>query len=156
MFIGHKIIKLDGQKRIGIPTRYRTVLRETSDNTLVATKGTSASPDFPYLVLYPKPRWEKVFTQIQSLPSLKPKTQQIRRHIVGSAEELELDGNGRIVLCTPHIAYAKIDKEVSLIGTGESFELWSKDIFEKYEQAMLAEEIDFSDLDEEYQKMNFS
>jgi hypothetical protein len=49
----------------------------------------------------------------------------VRRLLVGFAEELELDGAGRVLISPSLRQYAGLEKEIWLIGQGRHFEIWS-------------------------------
>ncbi len=44
--------------------------------------------------------------------------------IVGQADVLSLDGAGRLLVSAVLRKFAKLDKEVMLVGQGSHFELW--------------------------------
>jgi MraZ protein len=44
---------------------------------------------------------------------------------------VELDGNGRLLIPKHLLAYAQVDKDVMLVGTGSKVELWNPTIYEK-------------------------
>ncbi len=131
-FTGTKLVKLDSQSRLAIPTKYRDVLQSESNNTLVATRGVNAAA--PFLVLYPLLPWQQLVQQISKLPQNKPLTQALRRQVVGNADEIDLDGSGRILIPQPLREYAELHHDISLVGTGDVFEIWSKKHHEQWDK----------------------
>ena len=52
----------------------------------------------------------------------------------------ELDASGRVLLPTVLRAYAQLEKDVVMIGQGNKFEVWNKDLWESKREQWLAEE----------------
>ncbi|MCK4609019.1 MAG: division/cell wall cluster transcriptional repressor MraZ [Gammaproteobacteria bacterium] len=122
MFRGINAVNLDAKGRLAIPTRYRTRLQDEANGHLVATIDTEEN----CLLLYPLSAWHEIEQKIESLPSFNPVTRRIQRLLIGHATEVELDGNGRILLPSLLREYAKLDKRVMLIGQGKKFEIWDE------------------------------
>ena len=67
--------------------------------------------------------------------------------IYGSST-LTLDTKGRVIIPENLCKYARIDKEVLVIGVIKKIELWSPDILERVDESS-QELSDFEDLDDE-------
>ena len=65
---------------------------------------------------------------------------RVQRLLIGHATELDLDSNGRILLPAILREYAKIDKEVILVGQGKKFEIWANDLWESGRESWLTGE----------------
>ena len=63
--------------------------------------------------------------------SFDKKSSGLQRLLVGYAEDVNIDGSGRILLSAELRTYAGIDKNLMLVGQGTHFELWSKDSWEE-------------------------
>jgi MraZ protein len=122
VFRGINLIQLDAKGRLTMPTRYRARLQAPTDNQLILTIDTDA----PCLLLYPLTEWEIIEQKIQALPSFHKASRRIQRLLIGHATELELDSNGRLLLPTLLREYARMEKQVMLVGQGKKFELWSE------------------------------
>ena len=89
-------------------------------------------------MIYPLPEWERIEKDIQNLPALKPAVKRFQRLVLGYATDLELDGNGRLLLPQPLRDYAQLDKKLVLVGQGNKLELWSEALwFSQRDQALL-------------------
>jgi len=108
-----------------MPARQREPLMEECAGKLVVT----VEPKSPCLVIYPLPEWERIEQEIQSLPSMKPAVKRFQRLVLGYATDLELDGNGRILLPEPLREYAQLEKKLVLLGQVNKLELWSEELF---------------------------
>lgn len=124
-FRGVSNLSLDAKGRIVLPARYRERLVEISNSQLIAT----IDPDHPCLLIYPLGEWELIEEKIEALPSFNPETRRIQRLLIGHATEIEVDGNGRMLLSNPLREYAQLGRKVVLIGQGKKFELWDEAIW---------------------------
>ena len=135
MFRGVQHINMDAKGRLAMPARQREPLMAQGDGQLVATIDTQSQ----CLFLYPLPVWEKIEQEIQELPALNPAVKRFQRLVIGYATDLELDGNGRILLPAPLREYAALEKKVVLVGQGKKLELWSEDLWLAEREKALAE-----------------
>ena len=122
MFRGVNQINLDAKGRMAIPARYRDKIASSCDGLLVATIDTEER----CLLLYPLQEWEEIQEKIESLPSFNPAARRIQRLLIGHATDLDMDGNGRLLLPAPLREYAELDKKIVLLGQGQKFEIWSE------------------------------
>ena len=121
MFRGVNSITLDAKGRMAMPTRYRDRLMSHCEGQLVVTVDRDHC-----LLLYPLPEWEELERKLVRLPSLNKQARRLQRLLIGHATELELDGNGRILLPPPLREFADLDKRIVLIGQGNKFEIWDE------------------------------
>jgi len=141
MFKGITNIRLDTKGRLTIPTKYRSIIDEQSNSKLVVT----IDSEEKCLLLYPSTSWQKIQEKINDLPSFNKNARRIQRLLIGHAEDIDLDGNGRILLSKPLRSFAEMTKQITMIGQGEKFEIWSNDIWEKRITAWRAEETEESE-----------
>ncbi len=83
----------------------------------------TAHPD-SCLLLYPRVAWEPIGAKVQALSSFNEQTRWWQRLLVGFAEELELDAQGRILVSPALRKFAGLKKDVMLVGQGSHFEIW--------------------------------
>ncbi len=122
MFRGVQHINMDAKGRLAMPARQREPLLSECGGQIVVTIDTQSA----CLVIYPLPEWERIEKDIQNLPALKPAVKRFQRLMLGYATDLELDGNGRLLLPQPLREYAQLDKKLVLVGQGNKLELWSE------------------------------
>lgn len=120
MFRGVQHINMDTKGRLAIPARQREPLLEQCGGNVVVTIDTQS----PCLLVYPLPAWERIEQDLQSLPSLNTAVKQFQRLVLGYATDVELDGNGRMLLSPALREYAKLDKKLVLVGQGNKLEIW--------------------------------
>lgn len=117
-----------------MPSRQREPLMVECEGQIVVTIDTQSA----CLAIYPLPEWERIERDIQNLPALKPAVKRFQRLMLGYATDLELDGNGRVLLPQPLREYARLEKKLVLVGQGNKLELWSEPLWlAERDQALL-------------------
>ncbi|MDY0308762.1 MAG: division/cell wall cluster transcriptional repressor MraZ [Castellaniella sp.] len=118
MFQGSSALTLDAKGRMSIPARHRDVLQSEEQGRLTLTR----HPD-GCLMLYPRSTWEEKRLQIAALPaSARP----LQRLLLGNAQDVDMDGAGRILVAPELRAAAGLSRDVMLLGLGSNFELWDR------------------------------
>ena len=137
MFRGANAINLDAKGRIAIPARYRERLSEICSCHMVVTKN-PYELDTPNLLLFPLHNWEDFEEQVRALPSSKNAYRLFKRVTIGSAKEVDMDANGRLLLPAELREFAALTKSVMLVGQGETFQIWDEAAWKAQEEADLA------------------
>jgi len=106
---------------MAMPTRYRERIAQRCENQMVITIDRDHC-----LLLYPLPDWEEIEHKLMRLPSLNRTVRELQRLMVGHAAEVELDGQGRILLPPDLRQFASLTKDAVLLGQGARFELWDE------------------------------
>ena len=132
MFRGINVINIDGKGRLAVPTRYREALSAE----LVVTIDTEET----CLLLYPAMQWQVIEDNLQRLPSFNVAARRIQRLLIGHATDVELDGNGRVLIPPLLRDYAKLDKRVVMIGQGNKFEVWDEALWQSRREQWLVDE----------------
>ena len=125
VFRGVQHINMDAKGRLAMPARQREPLLSQCAGQIVVTIDTQST----CLAVYPLPEWERIEQDIQNLPALKPAVKRFQRLMLGYATDLELDGNGRMLLPQSLREYAQLDKKLVLVGQGNKLELWSESLW---------------------------
>lgn len=127
-FIGSYFYFIDSKNRLAIPSKMRvSILREKG---LVLSCGLEGC-----LNLYPQTSWLKLNEKLEGM-QLKNKRQYhtFKRILFSSACEVELDEEGRILIPQWLRDYAKLKRDVAIIGVGEKIEIWAKHLWVQYEK----------------------
>ena len=121
MFMGSYDHSLDAKGRVIIPSKFREALGER----FVIAK----SPD-PCLCVYDMPSWERFEKKLTELPYNTRKQREIVRFFMSTAETVEPDRQGRILIPHKLRAHAHIEKDVVRIGVGARIEIWDPSTYE--------------------------
>ena len=114
---------IDEKKRIIIPSRFREELKDT----FVITRGIENC-----LFISSLEEWKKITDKLETLPFTKKDARQFIRFFLSGATEAQFDKQGRIVITTPLLEYAKIEKDCVIIGAGERLEIWSENAWNNF------------------------
>ena len=133
MFRGVNNLTLDAKGRLAVPARHRERLAAVCEGQLVVTIDRGY-----YLLLYPLPVWEEIESKLVTLPSLHPQVRELQRLLVGHATEVTMDSHGRVLLAAELREFAKLEREVVLLGLMNKFELWDKRTWDERREASLA------------------
>ena len=122
---GFNVVSLDQKGRLAIPAKYRNALLENNETQIVITK----DPQYPSLKVYPKSQWIEISSKLESLQGLDPIVRNLQWTILGNASVTEFDPGGRMLILIPIELrkYADLvdQKQISLIGMGNKFEIWN-------------------------------
>lgn len=135
MFRGATSLNLDAKGRLAVPSKHREALFAQCSGHLVLT----AHPH-RCLLLYPQPAWEPIQAKLMSLSSFDRQSSALQRLLVGHAEDIELDGTGRLLVSPVLREFAGLEKQAMLVGQGSHFELWNIDQWRQQMDKMLAQD----------------
>jgi len=121
MFQGAAQLNLDSKGRLAIPARHRDMLLVNCAGNLVLTADV-----YGCLLMYPEPEWQPIRDKLNKLSSFNPKSRALQRRLIGYAENVVMDGAGRVLIPPTLRSYAALDKRVMLVGQGNKFELWDE------------------------------
>lgn len=128
MFIGSFTYSLDAKSRVAIPAKLRKYVNPEANDTFILTRGTSQCID-----VYPLDKWnELVQHKLNKLDSFDPKEAMFLRMFLQKAAEDSLDSQSRLIIPQNLVEFAKIEKEVFILGAINKIELWNPAIYEKY------------------------
>ncbi len=123
MFMGEYDHTADAKGRLFVPSKFRDELGKK----FVVTRGLDGC-----LYAYGEEEWHRVKEDITTNPALNDKNgREFKRIFFAGAAEVEVDGQGRILLPAKLREYAGIEKEVVSVGIGTKVEIWSKERYEK-------------------------
>jgi MraZ protein len=118
MFRGQFEHAIDDKGRLSIPAKFRQALGK--EKSLVLTCWNS------YLSAFPLGIWRDVENRIRSNPTFQEPTRDFLRFVYSSAEDAEIDSQGRVLIPQALRLRAGIIKDVVLIGVMDQIEMWDK------------------------------
>lgn len=137
MLIGSYEHRLDGKGRLVLPAPFR----ESMEAGLVASVGIGRC-----VSIYSRERWESILAKVQELPFPRGKTRDFLRVLLATAQELELDRSGRVLIGATLREHGGLLQEVVVLGAGDHLEVWDGAAWREYSQQVLN---DFADMAEE-------
>lgn len=112
---------LDAKGRVFIPAKIKDYLGDT----FVMTKSMD-----PCIAVYSMDMWRKYVNKLSELPSMKARG--IQRFIFASAVEATPDTQGRVLIPQLLREYARLEKEIVIIGNNDHAEIWNAERYKQY------------------------
>jgi len=141
VFQGSSALTLDAKGRLSIPTRHRDALLAQCEGKLTLTRQPPVDPQSEpekCLLIYPRPVWEAKLAEIDRFPA---HARRWKRMLMGSAQDVDIDGSGRILISPELREAALLTREAMLLGMGRYFELWDVAEFKRCEAEDMAKGI---------------
>ena len=113
MFIGEYYHSLDEKGRVNFPAK----LREELGDQFVITKGLDGC-----LSAYSMEKWEVISEKVAGLPQAKAR--DLKRFMFSAATIVNPDKQGRVLISPTLRMFAKINKDIAVIGASDHVELW--------------------------------
>jgi MraZ protein len=119
MFLGQYQHSLDTKGRLTIPSRFRELL--ISDGAYV-TLGFDNN-----LLLLTEPYFNRMSDRVSRKSLTEPNARLLKRLIFATAERVEVDKAGRILIPEFLRKAASLDGEAVIVGAGDYIEIWEPD-----------------------------
>ena len=134
MFRGQYDHTIDDKGRLSIPAKLREALGK--DRTLVLTSFEA------FITAFPTKAWRNMEERIRTNPTFKRDMRDFLRLVYSSAEDVEIDPQGRILISQGLRQRAGISRDVVILGVMDQIEIWDKARWEeKVRSAPPAEEL---------------
>ena len=137
--IGQYQHSIDAKGRLFIPAKFREELGET----FYVTIGLDGC-----LSVYSDTKWAALIEKVEALPISKARSM---RTLFANAAKCEPDAQGRILIPAKLRAYAKLEKDVVVIGVSNRAEIWNAERW----QAVEEEELDPAKLFAAMEELDF-
>ncbi|GAA4406507.1 division/cell wall cluster transcriptional repressor MraZ [Fodinibacter luteus] len=122
-FLGTHTPRLDDKGRLFLPARYRAELA----GGLVVTTGQEGC-----LYVFPTAEFHRISAEMQAAPGSSRPVRDFVRVFRASAHPDTPDRQGRITIPAPLRAYARLDKDCTVIGNGNRLEVWDSTAWADY------------------------
>ena len=127
MFMGEFSHTIDTKGRLIIPAK----LREQLGESCIMTKSFDNC-----LAIYTSEMFAAKAAALMNQPNGKAGVRGLKRQIFANATELEFDRQGRILVPATLREYAKLQKEVMVIGVADHVEIWNREHWMAYQEDM--------------------
>lgn len=125
MFLGEYYTNFTGQGRVVLPRKIRQELGDEKE--IILSRG------FERCIWgFARQSWEKEAEKQLEAPITDPAARDLRRYLFSAAEIVGLDEQGRFVIPRALLEYADLKEGVTIIGAGDHFEIWDREIWKKY------------------------
>lgn len=144
MFMGEYNHTIDAKGRLIVPAKFREVLGDQ----FVVTKGLDGC-----LFVYPDQEWTAFEEKLRTLPLTNKNARQFTRFFLAGAAACEVDKQGRILLPQVLRDFAKLEKDVVLVGVASRIEIWSKEV---WDASISTYDTDMDEVAENMESLGFS
>ena len=124
MFLGEYYTKFTGHGRIILPKKLR---EEIKDKEIVLSRGFEGC-----IWGFDLKIWTTQAEKQLEISAVEERARLLRRYLFSSSINVELDGQGRFVIPSNLLSFAKIKEDVVIIGAGDHFEVWDGNLWQKH------------------------
>jgi MraZ protein len=125
MFLGQYRHSIDSKGRLTIPSRFRELL---------LAEGAFVSQGFERnLMVRTAPAFEELSKKVKALSQTVENSRLLKRLIFSTAERVDVDKAGRILIPEFLRQAADLQNETVIIGAGDYFEIWAPEIWAEQE-----------------------
>jgi MraZ protein len=134
MFRGTHTPKLDDKFRLSLPAKYRDDL---------AKEITVVCEIEHCLGIYRRSQYNEAMKPVNDAPTSIRQVRDYQRWMESRAQDSVPDAQGRVTLTEFQRAWAKLDREVVVIGAGNRLEVWNPEVWAAYQAELDARFQDF-------------
>ena len=124
MFLGEYTTKFSGSGRVILPKNLRTDL---IGNVIILSRGFEGC-----IFGFDQDTFEKEARRQLEISATEERARIMRRYLFSGSVPAELDSQGRFVIPSALLTFAKLTFEVVIIGAGDHFEIWNTKIWKKH------------------------
>jgi MraZ protein len=128
-FKGTYTSTIDAKRRIKLPKKLREAVPSSANQHFVIGPGYDGC-----IFLYPVDEWTKQEVKLRNLKVEKKEHRFWERVFIPESEDVKIDGVGRLTIPDRLLGFAKLEKEVLILGILSRIELWSPEVYKKYRQ----------------------
>ncbi len=123
MFIGEYKHAIDEKGRMAVPVKFRKDLAEGA----IITKGLDNC-----LFIFTKPEWELLAGKLAQMPLAQANARAFARLMLAGAMDVEIDGQGRVLVPDYLRKYAGLKKSAVVAGVYSRLEVWDEEAWNRY------------------------
>jgi MraZ protein len=120
--------RLDAKGRVSVPAAFRKAWQSAADMTIVLRPSL-----LPGCVEgWPLPNYERFTEKAEAYPEADPDGEAYASTVFSEAEEVDIDGQGRIMIPAKLVALAGLGEAVCFLGRGSHFHIWTPEAAEAF------------------------
>lgn len=112
---------VDAKSRVVLPSKLRNELGEKF-HLMIGFDS--------YIAIYPEENYNEMLTQLMSMKKSSEEYLALGRYLLGNSFDGELDSAGRVLLPNVLRKFAKIEKDVHIMGVGDHIEIWDSETYQ--------------------------
>lgn len=129
MFLGEYQLKFSGKGRVILPKKMRD---QISGGIIVLSRGfESCIFGFDIKV------WEKEAEKQLEISATEERARYLRRYLFSAGVSVEFDSQGRFIVPSALLTFARLVTDVTIIGAGDHFEIWNTSNWKKHLKEIL-------------------
>ena len=126
-FKGQAEYSVDSKGRVAFRILAGMAMSPAANETFTVTRGFEDC-----IFLYPMDKWADIEEEIEDLNMYDREVRDFIRIIMMWADEVSLDGQGRISIPNPLLDFAELDDSALILGAYDHIEIWNPEQFNGY------------------------
>ena len=122
MFIGRFYHKLESKGRVSLPKLFRS-----QEKNWIATRGLDGG-----LFLFKEKDFDKEISQLSERSFTRKDNRDFLRLMSNDANQISVDNNGRVLLPEYLTKFAKLKKNLVIVGSYSRVEIWDQELYHQY------------------------
>lgn len=131
LFLSTYTNKMDKKGRISVPAQFRAELSGQSFQGVVLFR----SNIYPCIEGVAWSYMQDIGARLDEFDLFSAEQDDLATSVFGSAVQLPLDGDGRIILPSDLIGFSNLGEKASFVGLGSKFQIWNPADFETRREA---------------------
>lgn len=131
MFLGEYHTKFSGQGRVILPKKLRL---EVLGGKIILSRGFEGC-----IWGFSEEGFEKEAGKQLEISATEERARMLRRYLFSGSEPAELDAQGRFIIPSALLTYARVKREVVIVGAGDHFEIWEPKSWQKHIRQVMEE-----------------
>jgi MraZ protein len=125
-FNGEHECKLDAKGRVLLPFRLKNKLPDDNQELILA-RGLD-----PCLALFTRSAWKEVSERLARMDAYEPEDRRVHRSVYAGSLDVELDGQGRILIPKLMQQWASLAGDILAVGNRNCIEFWNLALYQQY------------------------
>jgi MraZ protein len=126
---------LDSKSRLAIPAKFRDAMLSPEEGfAFLAVRMFDG-----VLYLYTQKTYERILPPIETALEVNEEVRNLKRLRYGLAQELEVDGLGRVLIPENIQKWCGLSKEVAIVGVDDHIEVWDRARWQAFAEEQLAQ-----------------
>ena len=124
MFLGEYKAKFSGKGRVILPHKFR---QELKGKEVILSRGFESC-----IWGFDLKDFEEEARKQLEISATEERARYLRRYLFSGSESAELDIQGRVIIPSTLLDFARVKEEIAIIGAGDHFEIWESRKWKKH------------------------